>query len=150
MLSPVLLFCISYKLGSLTDIFYRRSQIEKHVVVSTFSTATGGRECGEEEICHKKVQQSFLNQSLDSTPPPPPKSNIRELAPDYYKLRSSQLFYFKVRQSLLKFATTGITKYDDYYKLGQYTLVTLFKVCKSHTYFQKGGRKKCARDNHER
>ena len=83
-------------------------------------------------------------------PPPPPKSNIRELAPDYYKLRSSQLFYFKVRQSLLKFATTGITKYDDYYKLGQYTLVTSFKVCKSHTYFQKGGRKKCARDNHER
>ena len=50
----------SDKLGSLTDICYRCSQIEKHVVVSTFSTATGGRGCGEEVICHRKVQQSFL------------------------------------------------------------------------------------------
>ena len=75
LLSAVLLFCISYKLGSLTDICYRCSQIEKHVVVSTFSTATGGRGCGGEIICNKKVQQSFLNQSLDSSsplPPPPP------------------------------------------------------------------------------
>ena len=72
MLSAVLLFCISNKLGSLTDICYRCSQIEKHVVVSTFSTATGGRGCGG-VICHKKVQQSFLNQSLD--PPLPPIKN---------------------------------------------------------------------------
>ena len=26
---------------------------------------TGGKGCGGEVICHKKVQQSFLNQSLD-------------------------------------------------------------------------------------
>ena len=32
MISAVLLFCISNKLGSLTDICYRCSQIEKHVV----------------------------------------------------------------------------------------------------------------------
>ena len=29
---------------------------------------------GEEVICHKKFQQSFLNQSLDPLPPPPPPS----------------------------------------------------------------------------
>ena len=75
MLSAVLLFCISNKLGSLTDICYRCSQIEKHVVVSTFSTATGGRGCGG-VICHKKVQQSFLNQSLDSSPAPLPPTPL--------------------------------------------------------------------------
>ena len=37
----------------------------------------------------------------------------------YYKVR--QLFYYKVRQVLLQSAT-GITKCDDYYKVGQYTL----------------------------
>ena len=35
----------------------------------------------------------------------------------YYKLR--QLFYYKVRQGLLQIST-GITKCDDYFKLGQY------------------------------
>ena len=29
------------------------------------ATATGGRGCGGGAICHNKVQQSFLNQSLD-------------------------------------------------------------------------------------
>ena len=50
----------------------RRSQIKKQVVVSAFSE-TGVREgggCGGEVICHKNVQQSFLNQSLD-----PPQKN---------------------------------------------------------------------------
>ena len=32
-----------------------------------------------------------------------------------------QLFYYKVRHRLLQIAT-GITKCDDYYKLGQYKL----------------------------
>ena len=35
----------------------------------------------------------------------------------YYKLR--QLFYYKVRHGLVQIAT-GITKWDDYYKLRQY------------------------------
>ena len=37
----------------------------------------------------------------------------------YYKLR--QLFHYKGRHGLLQIAT-GITKYDDYYKLRQYNL----------------------------
>ena len=75
MLSAVLLFCISNKLGSLTDICYRCSQIEKHVVVSTFSTATGGRGFGG-VICHKKVQQSFLTGLLSHpTSPHAPSLN---------------------------------------------------------------------------
>ena len=149
MLSAVLLFCISNKLGSLTDICYRCSQIEKHVVVSTFSTATGGRGCGG-VICHtKKFNSTFWTKVWTPLPPhfPPrpfPQSNILEHAPGYYK----QLFYFKVRQSLLKFATTGITKCDDYCTLHKYTLATLF--CKSYSYFEKGCWRKCLHDNHER
>ena len=104
LLSAVLLFCISYKLGSLTDIFYRRSQIEKHVFVSTFSTATGGRECGGEEICHKKVQQSFLNQSLDS-PPPPVTAVLFQSATEFTKICDDR--YYKVRW-LLHIATVHI------------------------------------------
>ena len=40
----------------------------------------------------------------------------------YYKLR--QLFYYKVRHSLLEIAT-GITKCDDYYKLRQCPYIDL-------------------------
>ena len=42
----------------------KSSQIEKLIVISAFS-ATGGRGCGGKVIWHKKVEQSFANQSLD-------------------------------------------------------------------------------------
>ena len=45
----------SYELLAKQSFLRQRSQIEKHVVVSS----------GKSVICHKKVQQSFLNQSLD-------------------------------------------------------------------------------------
>ena len=51
---------------------------------------------------YKLRQLSLLQSAMDSC----------------YKLR--QLFYYKVRLGLLQIAT-GITKYDDYYKLRQYT-----------------------------
>ena len=51
---------------------------------------------------YKLRQLSLLQSAMDS----------------YYKLR--QLFYYKVRHSLLQVAI-GITKCDDYYKLRQYT-----------------------------
>ena len=42
------------------------------------ATGTGGMgcaECGGEAVWHKKVQQPFLNQSLDPHPPPPIKNS---------------------------------------------------------------------------
>ena len=51
----------------------KSSQIEKLIVISAFS-ATGGRGCGGKVIWHKKVEQSFANQSLD---PPIKNSWIR-------------------------------------------------------------------------
>ena len=53
------------------------SRIEKHVVVSAYSV-TSGRGCGGKVICHKKVQQSFLNQNLD-LPSHPPNEKFLDL-----------------------------------------------------------------------
>ena len=112
LLSAVLLFCISYKLGSLTDICYRCSQIEKHVVVSTFSTATGGRGCGGEVICHKEVQQSFLNLSVDSFPPLPPPSPIKHSWTRPWLLQTA------IVKALFQSATEFTKIFDDrYYKV---------------------------------
>ena len=40
--------------------------------------------CGGEVICHKKAQQSFLNQSLPPPPPPPRQSKIPRSAPENF------------------------------------------------------------------
>ena len=84
------------------------SQIEKHVVVSAFSV-TSGRGCGGKVICHKKVQQSFLNQNLDLPPPqwkipgsPPAKMLLWVRSQSRLMLaRASKSIFFELRGSLV-------------------------------------------------
>ena len=92
------------------------SQIEKHVVVSAFSV-TSGRGCGGIVICHKKVQQSFLNQNLEllspSPLPPPPQWKSPGFSPENMLLwvrsqlrlmlaRASKSICFELRGSLVE------------------------------------------------
>ena len=71
----------------------KSSQIEKLIVISAFS-ATGGMGCGGKVIWHKKVEQSFPNQSMD-----PP--NQKFLDPPLVRAKIRVCEYFSTELSLV-------------------------------------------------
>ena len=102
------------------------SQIEKHVVVSA-SSVTSGRGCGGKVICHKKVQQSFLNQNLDPQWKIPGSSPAKMLLwvrsqSRLMLARASKSFFFELRGSFTCRTKNSIILFDLF-------IYVIWKLC---------------------